>query len=268
LKILLVADIHYDLRKFDWVVDAAAHVDVVVLAGDHLEIASSVDRPAQSVVALKYFKRIASTKPVFVCSGNHDLDVRTDDGELVARWIEKVRLLGIPADGDSPIIGDTMFSLCPWWDGDNRKKAVGEQLARDAETRPEHWIWVYHAPPDESPTSWGGSRSFGDKALREWIEQYQPDLVLSGHVHQSPFVPNGSWADRIGRTWVFNAGHQIGPVPSHVVVDTDGPRAYWLSLYGAQTTALDETASPPFGPLIEPPEWLNSMAQTAARHLG
>ena len=27
--------------------------------------------------------------------------------------------------------------------------------------------------------------------------------------------PTASWADRIGATWVFNAGRQIGPVPCH-----------------------------------------------------
>jgi hypothetical protein len=30
---LLVADLHYDLRKVDWVVDTPAYVDVVALAG-------------------------------------------------------------------------------------------------------------------------------------------------------------------------------------------------------------------------------------------
>jgi predicted phosphodiesterase len=47
-----VADLHYDLRKFDWVVDAAARVDVVVLAGDHLDLASVVDRPTQAATAM------------------------------------------------------------------------------------------------------------------------------------------------------------------------------------------------------------------------
>jgi hypothetical protein len=46
MKCLLVADLHYDLRKFDWVVAAAAHVDVVVLAGDHLDAAAVVGRPS------------------------------------------------------------------------------------------------------------------------------------------------------------------------------------------------------------------------------
>jgi hypothetical protein len=38
-------------------------------------------------------------------------------------------------------------------------------------------------------------------------------------VHDSPFKAAGGWADRIGRTWVFNAGRQIGPTPANVVVD-------------------------------------------------
>lgn len=267
LKILLVADIHYDLRKFDWVVDAAEHVDVVVLAGDHLEIASMVERPAQTVVVQQYFKRIKQLTPLLVCSGNHDLDVKNADGELIAKWLSKLGLLGIPTDGDSCLIGDTLFTLCPWWDGEKRRAAVGAQLATAAKERPARWVWVYHAPPEGSATSWGGSRSFGDAALRQWIETYRPDIVLSGHVHQSPFVPQGSWADRIGDSWVFNAGHQIGPVPTHVVVDTDGPRAYWLSLYGAETADLDAELSRPLDPVTEHPEWLDSMARMGARHL-
>ena len=268
MKILLVADIHYDLRKFDWVADAAGLVDIVVLAGDHLEIASSVKRSAQSIVVQQYFQRISKAAKLLVSSGNHDLDVRDANGELTTKWISRARLLGIPTDGDAVVIGDTLFSLCPWWDGDRGRAAVGEQLARDAERRTGRWIWVYHAPPAESPTSWGGKKSFGDEALREWIATYKPDIVLSGHVHQSPFVADGSWADRIGSTWVFNAGHQIGPVPSHIVIDTDGPRAFWLSLYGQETADLADLTDGGRGPLTDRPEWLGPMAQLANRHLG
>ena len=35
----------------------------------------------------------------------------------------------------------------------------------------------------------------------------------------TPCKPNGSWADRLGKTWVFNAGRQIGLVPAHVEID-------------------------------------------------
>ena len=63
MKCLLVADLHYDLRKFDWVVAAAAHVDVVVLAGDHLDAAAAVGRSSQAVIVQKYFRRIRERAP-------------------------------------------------------------------------------------------------------------------------------------------------------------------------------------------------------------
>jgi len=40
MRLLAVADIHYSLPQFDWVLEIAADFDVVVLAGDHLELAS------------------------------------------------------------------------------------------------------------------------------------------------------------------------------------------------------------------------------------
>jgi Icc-related predicted phosphoesterase len=57
-----------------------------------------------------------------------------------------------------------------------------------------------------------------------------PDLVLSGHIHNAPFYPDGSWIDRIGKTWVFNPGREIGPRPTSIVFDLDAMTAEWFSL--------------------------------------
>ena len=87
---------------------------------------------------------------------------------------------------------------------------------------PEPWIWVcHHAPPRDSPVSWGGKRSYGDQELSDWIAEFLPTLVLSGHVHQAPFVSGGRWVDRIEDTWVFNMGRQLGEAPTHVIIDTE-----------------------------------------------
>lgn len=264
MKCLLVADIHYDLRKFDWVVEAAAYVDFVVLAGDHLDVSSSVDRAAQILVVQKYFAKIRARADLLVCSGNHDLDSKDANGELTSKWLSKVRFLGTPSDGDSHRIGDTLFSICPWWDGDAGRQKIADRLGADAADRPARWIWLHHAPPEGSPTSWAGKRSFGDEAVRGWIERFQPDFVFCGHVHQSPFTSKGAWADKIGGTWIFNAGHQIGPFPSHVIVDTDGGQAYWRSLMGGEWVDLQGSASHPFPELQSPPDWLIDMGRAAA----
>jgi hypothetical protein len=71
---------------------------------------------------------------------------------------------------------------------------------------------VHHAPPAGSKVSWTGRKSAGDEYLLDWIKRFTPDIVLSGHIHNSPFYPDGDWVDRIGPTWVFNPGRQIGPM--------------------------------------------------------
>jgi Icc-related predicted phosphoesterase len=264
MKCLLVADRHYDLRKFDWVVAAAAHVDVVVLAGDHLDAAAMIGRPSQAIIVQKYFRRIRERAELLISSGNHDLDHRDSRGVMSTQWIARARHYDIPTDGDSRMIGETLFTICPWTEGTGPRVQIAGLLERDAARRPARWVLVHHAPPASSPTSWDGKKCFGDPVLRGWIERFQPDIVLSGHVHQSPFTRDGSWADRIGRTWVFNAGHQIGPLPSHIVVDTDRPGAYWCSLAATEVTPLTAESGRPFAPVTNAPGWLLAMARPAA----
>jgi len=250
MKCLLVSDLHYTLKQFDWVDRVAADFDLVVIAGDHLDISSVVAPDAQIVVVLNYLRRLRTKTTLLVSSGNHDLDARDDTGEKVARWMTRVRGLGVATDGDSIEAGGTLFTICPWWDGPRTRDAVGAQLARDATKRQNGWVWVYHAPPDASPVSWAGQKHFGDADLVEWIRLHQPDMVLTGHIHQSPFRQGGSWVDRIGDTWVFNSGRQIGPIPTHVIFDTDERRAMWYSLAGNQVVPLDQ-------PLTRPPAELD-----------
>lgn len=49
----------------------------------------------------------------------------------------------------------------------------------------------------------------GEEFLHAWIDRFQPDMVLSGHLQNSPFYVDSSWIDRIGRAWVFNRGSKL-----------------------------------------------------------
>ncbi len=258
MRLLLVADLHYSLPQFDWVAEVAEDFDTVIMAGDHLDAAAVADIGTQTVVVQKYFERLRSRTRLLICSGNHDLDTRDTAGEKIARWLKASENPGVLSDGDSVVIDDILFTICPWWDGPQTRAEIGKQLAAAAETRTGEWIWIHHAPPDKSPTSWGGKRYFGDVELREWIEQYQPEIVISGHVHQSPFVNDGSWVDRIGPTWVFNAGHQFGAPPAHIIVDTSAGEAVWFSSAGAEIVRLEQPLERPVPPLEALPDWLRA----------
>jgi Icc-related predicted phosphoesterase len=249
MKMLVVSDLHYTLKQFDWVCQVAEHFDLVAIAGDHLDIAAVAALEAQIVVISKYLVRIRAKTRLLVSSGNHDLDLRNAEGERVAAWISGKRFPDIAIDGQCLDLGDTAITVCPWWDGPVGRAGVAAQLARDAEQRRARWIWIYHAPPDQSPVSWSGKGDLGDAELRGWIEAYQPDIVLTGHIHQSPFRSGGSWADRIGKTWVFNAGRQIGPIPTCIVIDLATDRASWHSMDGGEELKLDQALTRPIAAL-------------------
>lgn len=68
-------------------------------------------------------------------------------------------------------------------------------------------IWITHNPP------YGGNLDItydnihvGSKALMKKIVDLQPKLVLSGHIHESPFM-SSNWVDRIGNSICINPGY-------------------------------------------------------------
>ena len=232
MRALLVSDLHYDLRKLDWVLAEAATVDLLVMAGDLLDIASGVPLDAQITVVLEYLGRCAEQTTTVACSGNHDLDSRTDAGEKATAWISEARSRGVCVDGDSVTVGDWLVTACPWWEGPETLQLLEDVLKQAATLQEGPWLWVYHGPP-EGPLSWTGKRHFGDPELPRLLERHRPDLVLCGHIHEAPFVPGGTWMERRGPTVLFNSGRMRGQIPAHVLFELDDRTAAWWSPDGS-----------------------------------
>lgn len=256
MRLLHVADIHYALKQFDWIASVAGDFDAICIAGDLIEDPGHVPPAAQIVVIRKYLATIAQRTRVLVCSGNHDLTGPDANGENVAHWIPPLAQIDVVPDGDCTRIGDTLFSVLPWWDGRRMRNRIATQLAEDRRKRDGKWIWLHHAPPANVKTAWNGTRYYGDGNLVDWIDRYRPDAVLSGHVHQAPFAEGGSWVDRIDETWLFNMGQQPGDAPACIVYDTDANEAVWFSIAGVQTVSMSGNGQMRDGA----PDWL-----TAAR---
>lgn len=257
MRILIVSDLHYALKQFDWLLSRALFFDLVIVAGDLLEVSSIVDRRAQIVVVRKYLEEIARKSTIVVCSGNHDLDGVSKYEENAAVWMRDLPRLGVLSDGQTAVVGGVTLSACAWWDGPQSRAETGDFLGRAAADKPERWLWVYHAPPADSPTAWGGQRSFGDANLNEWISMFRPNWVVCGHVHQAPFVRNGAWVDRVEESWVFNTGQQPGPEPAHIAIDLERNWAYWVSIEGTEGLDLSDPAARP-QPLSQWPEILRA----------
>jgi Icc-related predicted phosphoesterase len=238
VRILAVSDLHYRLRHYDWLVETSGGVDVVAVAGDLADVANPVPVHVQAVVLDKYLARLAERAVVLAGSGNHDLDGPGAHGEQTAGWLRRPRDGSVFTDGMSTDVGDTRFTVCPWWDGPTTRDEVGRQLAKAARGRPARWVWVYHAPPAGTVLCSDGRREFPDHDLAAWIAQHQPDIVLCGHIHQAPWVDGGSWHAQVGTTLVINPGRQVGPVPAHVTLDTDAGTAEWFGVFETQRITL------------------------------
>ncbi|MGQ0699117.1 MAG: metallophosphoesterase family protein [Panacagrimonas sp.] len=239
MRVLLTSDLHYQLRQYDWLMGVAAGFDAVAIAGDHIDAFLPVPCAVQIAALRASFTALARKCPLLVCSGNHDLNARNAAGEKTADWMEAARGEGIAVDGDTLSIDRTLFTICPWWDGPQARAGVERLLERASEQRSGDWVWVYHAPP-EGALSWTGKRHFGDPLLPELLARYAPTAVLCGHIHEAPFREGGSWIERIGKTWLFNAGRQIGDVPAHIEIDFTRGEARWVSLAGVEEKSISD----------------------------
>jgi Icc-related predicted phosphoesterase len=246
MRILATGDVHYDMRQLDWLLERAPEFELVVLVGDLLDISSSVPLEAQIPVVLRYLAALGERCPTAVCSGNHDLTGTDPDGERAALWLAGAVWPGLVVDNGTLTVGDALVSVWPWWDGPIGRARLETELTAQFDARaaaaaaggPERWIWVYHWPPPDLPVSWVGAKFYGDADLAGWVDRFHPDLVLTGHVHQSPWLDGGSWISTMGPTTIVNAGQQMGPEPSHVVIDLEAWEATWSSSAGAISAAL------------------------------
>ena len=203
MRCLVVADFHYSLPQFDWLLAAGRDFDLVIFAGDVLDVASPVDFRAKILVVIKYLSLRQMTR-VIVCSGNHDLDDR-------ARR-RKDRPLGRRCQSNWP--SPPMATPSPSMRRFHRVPVVGRAAREGAASSPVREAAARAGPSGSGSItrrrsirrSAGPASDFGDA-----------DLVLdraasAGEGHRAMCtiaVQPRRLVGRPGRqTWVFNTGLQ------------------------------------------------------------
>ena len=254
MKILLTADIHYDRVWYEWLVAQSPEYDLVAIAGDLVQGFDAAVAKVQQRDIEGWLARIAGNGcAVAVSSGNHEMFSKTSlrvgsgDGFSLANALRSLLPAAPTADrhplfledGTTGVIesgsGGLIVSTIPY-------KKFGEPLTLSARSPMWEegralrnqtgfaWLVLHHDPPGGGPV--GGMA--GDFELRRTVERFQPDFVLSGHLHGQPFFPGGGFHQQIGASHCFNAG-QTPPtksqVPNHIVLDTDTRLAVWNYLH-------------------------------------
>lgn len=190
MKILALSDIHGDVHLMKEMAEKGARekVDLVLLAGD----LTNFDRPKDGL--LKPFKE--KGLEVAVLPGNHE--GLAEIGFLVDAY--KVKNL----HGYSIKSGDVGIFGCGY--GDIGLHQLSEEQffqtlkkAHDSLKGVRKKVMVTHIQPSDSILSMGIFP--GSRGVRKAIEEFQPDLHICGHIHESHGIE-----DKIGRTRTINVG--------------------------------------------------------------
>lgn len=203
MRILAASDIHNDKKIIENLVEKAENekVDLVLLCGD-LTFAE-----ADLTGIIGPFKKI--NKKIIIIPGNHETFA---DVEFLAkqyapgvynlhgRSVLFYNEIGIFGCGSANI---GLFEL-----SDNEVRELLEKAhskIKDARKQ----IMITHAPPFKTniDTLWAHVGSMG---VRKAIEEFQPDLALCGHIHET-FGKQTT----IGRTRVINVG------PKGIIIDIE-----------------------------------------------
>ncbi len=189
-KILAASDIHGDSKTTRKLAEQAVkeNVDLVILAGDITGVIETED-------IIKPF--LEKGKKVVFVPGNWDSSVSAD---------VLSKLYGIKNVGDNYVVYNNVgiFGIgSPDWQMSLNEKKTFDKLKKDFQKIKdlEKKILISHIHAAGTKAEFSGLE--GSKALRKAIEEFQPDIFLSGHIHEAEGL-----SEKIGKTKVYSIGRK------------------------------------------------------------
>jgi predicted phosphodiesterase len=70
--VLVTADLHFQKPWFEWIIQEAPRFEVILIAGDFLDMFKAEPRTTQACEVQSWLGRLAEVTNVAICSGNHD----------------------------------------------------------------------------------------------------------------------------------------------------------------------------------------------------
>lgn len=187
-KILAIGDIHGDTGLVKKLAKKAKdeNVDLVILAGDM----TLLDQSTKNLIG----PFIKAKKEVLLIPGNHETLATADflasmypGTKNIHGYSIKKGDIGVFGAGGGDIINVTPDKEI----FDALKK--GNEYIKDAKKK----IMVTHMHPRGSKAEFSGFP--GSKAVTKAIKQFNPDILISGHIHEA-----GGIEEEIGKTKVIN----------------------------------------------------------------
>ncbi len=187
-------DVHNQLGNIHRIEDIA-RADGVLVSGD----LTNVGNRSRAAALIDEIKSLNSR--VYVQIGNMDtreVEKYLDEAEV------NIHNRMVPLSDDVHVLGLGYSTPTPF----STPSEVSENQIRDwlAKTTPlaleaKHLIFLSHTPPfNTSADRLGRGNNVGSMAVRNFIEEVQPAVCVTGHIHEARSE------DRIGKTIIINPG--------------------------------------------------------------
>lgn len=195
--LLAMTDLHGRREMLDGILKAAGPVDAILLGGD----LTNFGTPQQAAELLACARQPGV--PVWAVAGNCDSAeierLLFDEGVGLHARAVVVEQVGIQGLSAAPPWLPHMYHFSE----DQLAGALqsGRQQLPDVQCH----VVLAHVPPRDCPldrTAVCGH--VGSRALRSFVDEHQPDLVVCGHIHEARGIA------QLGRTLVVNCGAASG----------------------------------------------------------
>jgi len=181
LKILHTSDLHFNKRHFEWIVSQQENYDLFCITGDFLDELQD-DVQEQIIWVRSWIK--AFVKPLFVCTGNHDVSIEGNEN-----WLNEINTKNYYCDGMRKSIEGTLFLSAPYENYDGFDDCD---------------VLLNHLPPAKTKTALTkDGEDWGDRELYRALKNglIKPKIILSGHIHSPQ-----KQVDSLFGTTVYNPG--------------------------------------------------------------
>jgi uncharacterized protein len=194
MRILAFTDIHGSYDRIVEILSKETSFDAVIVGGD-LTTHGTV---SEAMSAIRRFQEIG--KPLFAVAGNMDLP----------SFDAMYESLGVNINAKGAVLGEAGFfgiAGSPFTPMHTPYEISEEEIRRRADAgwcdiQALRWkVFVPHAPPfDTKLDKIQLGKHVGSGAVRTFVEEKQPDVLVCGHIHESRGL------DTLGKTRMVNCG--------------------------------------------------------------
>ncbi len=201
MKVLVISDIHGSTENIEKLQSVFKDCDLVLFGGDFARF-NHAETGKPALEALR-----KSHDSVFAVLGNCDeaefiSEVEDADMSVQKSMVFTDGLVIAGSGGGSKFSGDTPVERTEEdlvSDFDVIKNSL-EQI-KDEDGKCSSLVLIMHNPPKDTKADMiPGGIHVGSEQLRKFVEEVQPLLVVTGHIHESAGI------DKIGETTVINPG--------------------------------------------------------------